>query len=258
MARGMNKVMVIGFLETDPEMRHTTAGQAVTAFSLSTTRRWTTNSGEARESTEWFNVVAWSGLAEAASQFLRKDQRVHVQGHLQTRIWEDTGGQRHARTEIVAETLIPMDCRDNSPAAAASGYGDAMAACLNKVMIIGNLGRDPEMRYTPEGQAVTCFSLAATRKWTTTDGERRDATEWFNVVSWGNLAEICNQYLAKGRRVYVEGELRTRGWEQPDGRKLFRTELVASEMIMLGPRPRAGGLEQPPTTGKEELEYDPS
>jgi single-strand DNA-binding protein len=110
-------------------------------------------------------------------------------------------------------------------------------------MVIGNLGRDPEMRYTPGGQAVTSFSLAATRKWTTASGERKDATEWFNVVCWGSLAEICNQYLTKGRRVYVEGELRTRGWEQPDGYKFFRTELVADEMIMLGPRPQVGEIE---------------
>jgi len=258
MARGMNKVMVIGFLETGPELRHTAAGQAVTSFSLSTTRRWTTNSGEARELTEWFNVVAWGGLAEAASRLLRKHQRVYAQGHLQTRSWTDAEGQRHARTEIVADALIPMDSWDAVPEALASGNGDTMPACLNKVMVIGNLGRDPEMRYTPEGHAMTCFSLAVTRKWTTTGAERKDATEWFSVVTWGNLAEICNQYLARGRRVYVEGELRTRGWEQPDGRKLFRTELVASEMIMLGPRPRSSGSEQVPSAFKEELDYDPS
>jgi single-strand DNA-binding protein len=107
-------------------------------------------------------------------------------------------------------------------------------------MVIGNVGRDPEMRYTPRGQAVTSFSLAASRHWTTANGERRDATEWFNVVSWGSLAEICNQYLTKGRRVYVEGELRTRSWEEPDGKRHFRTELVANEMILLGPRPKPG------------------
>jgi single-strand DNA-binding protein len=95
------------------------------------------------------------------------------------------------------------------------------------------------MRYTPDGQAVTSFSLATTRTWMSNNGGRCDTTEWFNVVSWGSLAEICNQYLSKGRRVYIEGELRTRGWEQADGRKHFRTELVANEMIMLGPRPRS-------------------
>lgn len=111
-----------------------------------------------------------------------------------------------------------------------------MSRGLNKVMVIGHLGRDPEMRYTPSGRPVTTFTVATTRAWHSSDGERHEETEWFNVVAWGSLAEICNQYLAKGRRVYVEGELRTRGWEQADGKKHFRTELVTNEMIMLGPR----------------------
>jgi single-strand DNA-binding protein len=107
---------------------------------------------------------------------------------------------------------------------------------LNKVMIIGQLGRDPEMRYTPSGRPVTSFSVATTRSWTSGDGDRREETEWFNVVAWGNLAEICKQYLRKGQSVYVEGRLQTRGWDDQDGKKHFRTELVASEMIILGDR----------------------
>ena len=107
---------------------------------------------------------------------------------------------------------------------------------LNKVMIIGQLGRDPEMRYTPSGRPVTSFSVSTTRSWTSGDGDRREETEWFNVVAWGNLAEICKQYLHKGQPVYVEGRLQTRGWEDPEGKKHFRTELVANEVIILGER----------------------
>ena len=109
-------------------------------------------------------------------------------------------------------------------------------ASLNKVMIIGNLGRNPEMRYTPNGKAVTSFSVATNRTWVNADGQRREDTEWFNVVAWGNLAEICKQYLSKGQQVYVEGRLQTRGWEDQDGKKHYRTELVVNEMIMLGER----------------------
>jgi single-strand DNA-binding protein len=235
----MNKVTVIGFVEREPEMRRTPDGQAVASFGVSTQRRWTTNAGEARESTEWFHLVAWGALAEAVDQRLEKGQRVYAQGHLQTRRWEDAGGQRHVCTEVVTDTVIPMDGRDG--AGNPDHSLEEMPLCLNRIMVIGNLGRDPEMRYTPGGQAVTSFSLAATRKWTTARGDRRDATEWFNVITWGSLAEICSQFLSKGRRVYVEGELRTRGWEQPGGMKQFRTELVANEMIMLGPRPSANG-----------------
>jgi len=108
-----------------------------------------------------------------------------------------------------------------------------MSRGLNKVMIIGHLGKDPEMRYTPSGKPVTCFSVVTSRNWVTANGERREDTEWFNVVAWGDLAEICNQYLTKGRQVYIEGRLQTRSWEDSEGRRHSRTELVAQEMIML-------------------------
>lgn len=111
-----------------------------------------------------------------------------------------------------------------------------MTRGLNKVMIIGNIGRDPELRYTPSGKPVTSFSLASSRSWIAPDGERREETEWFNIVAWGNLAEICNQKLAKSQQVYVEGRLQTRSWEDDRGQRHFRTEIVANEMIILGPR----------------------
>jgi single-strand DNA-binding protein len=109
-----------------------------------------------------------------------------------------------------------------------------MSRGLNKLMIIGHLGRDPEMRYTPSGRPVTTFSVATSRSWHSADGERHEETEWFNVVAWGSLAEICNQHLRKGQQVYVEGRLQTRRWEDSEGNKHYTTELVAKEMIMLG------------------------
>ena len=129
-----------------------------------------------------------------------------------------------------------------------------MGRGLNKVMIIGNLGRDPEMRYTPSGKPVTSFSLASSRTWVSADGERREETEWFNVVAWGNLAEICNQHLMKGQQVYIEGRLQTRCWEDDNGQRHFRTEVVANEMIVLGSRVRdeaplsAGAYDTPEET----------
>jgi single-strand DNA-binding protein len=111
-----------------------------------------------------------------------------------------------------------------------------MARGLNKVIIIGIVGRDPEMRFTPSGRPVTSFSVATSRTWVSAEGERREETEWFNVVAWGNLAEICKGHLSKNQQVYVEGRLQTRGWEDEHGKKHFRTELVANEMILLGDR----------------------
>jgi single-strand DNA-binding protein len=132
----------------------------------------------------------------------------------------------------------------------------AKVKCLNKVMVIGYVGRDPEMRYTPSGKPVTSFSVGATRSWTSSEGERREETEWFNVVAWGNLAEICKQYLSKGRHVYVEGRLQTRSWDDQEGKKHFRAELVAREMIMLdSPREASGGDEATADVGEEEFPF---
>ena len=111
-----------------------------------------------------------------------------------------------------------------------------MSRGLNKVMIIGYLGKDPEMRYTPSGSPVTTFNVATDRSWNTSDGERRTETEWFNIVAWGSLAEICNQYLTKGRQVYIDGRLQSRSWNDKEGNQHTSIEVVANEMIMLDHR----------------------
>ncbi|MEO7838271.1 MAG: single-stranded DNA-binding protein [Anaerolineales bacterium] len=111
-----------------------------------------------------------------------------------------------------------------------------MSRGLNKVQIIGHLGREPEMRYTPSGRPVTTFTVAVSRTWNTGDGERHSETEWFNVVAWGNLAEICKQYLTKGQQVYIEGRLQTRRWDDKEGVKHTSVEVIANEMMMVGDR----------------------
>jgi len=130
-----------------------------------------------------------------------------------------------------------------------------MSRGLNKVILIGRLGRDPEMRYTPSGKPVTSFSVATTRSWVNADGERREETEWFNVVAWGNLAEICKQCLSKGQQVYIEGRLQTRGWEDESGNKHYRTEVVANEMIALGERREAQVAKQAKADEAEEFPF---
>jgi len=107
---------------------------------------------------------------------------------------------------------------------------------LNKVMVIGNVGKDPEMRFTPSGKPVTSFSVATNRVFTTAEGERKQETEWFNIVVWGRQAENCNQFLTKGKRVYIEGELRTRTWEGQDGQKRSRVEVHAFRVDFLDRR----------------------
>ncbi|OIO52302.1 single-stranded DNA-binding protein [Candidatus Uhrbacteria bacterium CG_4_10_14_0_8_um_filter_58_22] len=113
---------------------------------------------------------------------------------------------------------------------------------LNRAMIIGNLTRDPEMRTTPNGQNVATFGVATNHTWTDSSGQRQEKAEFHNIVAWGKLAEICSQYLGKGRKVYIEGRLQTREWESQDGAKRNRTEIVAENMIMLD---RAGAGSAP-------------
>jgi len=108
-----------------------------------------------------------------------------------------------------------------------------MSKDLNKVQIIGRLGKDPELRFTPQGTPVANFTVAAGRQWKDPNGEQREETEWFPIVVWNNLAEICNQYLTKGSRVYIEGRLQTRSWDDENGQKRFKTEVIANDMIIL-------------------------
>lgn len=113
---------------------------------------------------------------------------------------------------------------------------------VNKVILIGNLGANPELRYTQGQQAVANLRLATTEKWTDKSGQKQEATEWHRVVVWGKQAEICNQYLTKGRQIFVEGSIRTRQWQDQQGQKRYTTEIVARNVQMLGGR---GGEQRP-------------
>jgi len=128
---------------------------------------------------------------------------------------------------------------------------------LNKVMLLGRLGRDPEVRYTASGKAVASFTLATSETWRDQDGADKERTEWHRIVAWGRLGEICGEYLGKGKQVYLEGRIQTRDWEDRDGNKRTTVEIIASDMIMLGgPGGMAGrGSEesrQQPQRGRKE------
>lgn len=114
-------------------------------------------------------------------------------------------------------------------------------ASVNKVIILGNLGKDPELRNTSNGKAVTTLTVATSETWNDANGQRQEKTEWHTIVVWGRSAENCKQYLSKGRSVYVEGRLQTRKWQDKEGKDQYTTEIVAAEMQMLDGRPGAGG-----------------
>jgi single-strand DNA-binding protein len=125
-----------------------------------------------------------------------------------------------------------------------------MARSLNRVQLIGNLTRDPELRYTPNGIAVCTFGLATNRAWTTEGGEKHDEAEFHRIVAWNKLAELCSQFLVKGRKVYVEGRLSTRSWNAQDGTQKSITEIVISDMILLDSKRAEGETQVEGSEGK--------
>ena len=133
---------------------------------------------------------------------------------------------------------------------------------LNKVLLIGNLGRDPEVRSTTSGQPVASFTLATSRRWKDKNGQRQEQTEWHNIVCWGRQAEVAGQYLTKGKQIYVEGRIQTRSWEdRQSGEKRYRTEIVCDNFQMLGSRGDAEGMgggrstAAPPETSYDDIGY---
>lgn len=120
-----------------------------------------------------------------------------------------------------------------------------MARSVNKVILIGNLGKDPELRYAPSGSAVANFSLATSEQWKDQEGNPQERTSWHNIVVWGKLAEIASEYLKKGRKVYVEGRIQYRDYEGKDGNKRYVTEVVVNDLVMLGSRQDGGEKEEP-------------
>jgi single-strand DNA-binding protein len=133
-----------------------------------------------------------------------------------------------------------------------------MSRGLNKIMLIGNLGRDPEMRFTPSGKPVTDFSLAVNRRRRSSEGDLTDETEWFRIVCWDRLAEITDQYLSKGTQIYVEGRLQTRRYTANDGTERTSVDVIANELIILTPRGEraSGGVREPSSRGQESQDSD--
>lgn len=126
-----------------------------------------------------------------------------------------------------------------------------MAKSLNRVQLIGNLTRDPELRYTPQGTAVCSFGIATNRSWTTDSGEKKDEADFHRIVAWNKLAELCGQFLTKGRKVYVEGRLSTRNWTGQDGAQKSTTEVIISDMILLDSTGRKTELPEEPVIDEE-------
>ncbi|SBZ44225.1 single-strand binding protein [Klebsiella pneumoniae] len=209
-ARGVNKVILVGHLGQDPEVRYMPNGGAVANLTLATSETWRDKqTGEMRENTEWHRVVMF------------------IEGQLRTRNWQDNStGDGFKRQNNGLRRFIM----------AARG--------VNKVILVGHLGQDPEVRYMPNGGAVANLTLATSETWRDKQtGEMRENTEWHRVVMFGKLAEVAGEYLRKGAQVYIEGQLRTRNWQDDAGVTRYVTEVLVGQngtMQMLGGRRESG------------------
>lgn len=227
----LNRAQVIGHLTQAPEVRQTPNGQAVGDLNIVTRSVFTDASGKTIQTTAYYSVVVWRGLADIASRFLKKGSQVYISGRLQTDEWEDDKGQKRSKTRLTADDMIMLDPKmPQAPVAAGSAVGGG----LNQVEVLGNATRDPELRQTPNGEKVCNFGVATNFVWKDRSGQDQEKTEFHNVVVWGPLAESVSQAIRKGRKVYVSGRLQTRSWETPDGQKRYSTEIVAEKALALG------------------------
>ncbi len=265
MASSLNKVMVIGNVGKEPDLRYTPDGTATSKFSVAANRVWTTPEGEKREETEWFNIVTWRDLAEKCSAYVKKGQKVYVEGRQQTRKWTDPQGVEKRFTDLIAYRIVLMW----KPRSAAGGEdegdgatvledsGDAgnsgMDDSLNSLMVIGTLLKDPEMHQSPDGNSRTNFTVVVKRGWKSPDGEHREETELVSVVAWKKLAETIGNNMAKGQRVFVEGRLQTRKWTDPEGVEKRLMSLVANQVVFAF-KPRTTGA----PVGEEETSGPPA
>ena len=232
--RNLNKVQLIGHLVAEPEMRYNDKGDAITNFSVASGYTWSgENEDEEHEETEVFHITVWGKKGELCNQHLTKDVRVYVEGR-QTSRPEDAGhGAGSQTSRIIAQDVILLGDK--------RAKGSGLEKDLNRIQIIGRLGRDPEARNTAQGKLVVNFSVATGGKWQDRSGREIDDTEWFKIVAWDRLADICKSYLKKGSRVYLEGRLKTRKWTDRNDQDRYTTELIARDMLMLSGREGEGG-----------------
>lgn len=209
----------IGSVET-----RNTDNTTITNLRLATSRRF----GD-EERTEWHNIVLFGRKAEVAGEHLEKGSKLQVTGRIQTRKWQDKDGNDRYTTEVVASDMEFLGKSGGS---------------VNRVILTGNLGADPDVRYTQSQTAVVSFTMATTEKYKDADGKTQERTEWHKLVAFGKVAEYCGNYLAKGSKVFVEGRMQTRKWQDKDGNDRYTTEIIVDSLENLTGKKADEGSEQ--------------
>lgn len=230
----LNRIQLIGYLTQPVSLRQTPGGTSVADLNIGTPYTFTTDAGQTLAGTGYHSVVAWSGMADVAAQYLRPGSQVFLSGRLQTDSWDDAqSGEKKSKTRIIAMDLIMLDPK-NGQLKAPEGAPE-LASCLNRVDLIGNLTKDPEARTTTSGKSVVSMGVATNERWKDKQsGEIKERVEYHNVVLWGDLAKHCSEHLKKGQRIHVSGRVQTRSWETPQGQKRYTTEVNADTVSLLG------------------------
>lgn len=230
----INDVILIGYITKPIELRKTPVGQSVTTIDVVTCRRKNVD-GEEKNNITHHTVVLWRKQAEYAATHFKKGTQVCIIGRLQTRKWESKDGVTKIRTEIIADNIsLAESVRDG-----VKPNINNFISSVNSVRIYGNIVKEFEVRKTPAGNKVTNLIVATKFVRINKDGKKEDRPEYNNIVVWDDLAELAQQYLTKGSKVFIEGAVVNRVWESPEGYKKVATEVIAEKLIPTSIAPNA-------------------
>ncbi len=297
MAKSVNKVFLWGRADEDPEIQSTPNGAIVANLTLATSDRFQDAQGNWQDRTEWHNLVAFKRTAEIFRDYVKKGSKLYVEGKLTTRSWDDKeSGQKRYKTEVVAFDISLLSAResgsvggasrpassDQRPMDGADDYGvrppyvqpaeisdgiaeqaEIIAKRSNRVFLLGNVGKDPEIRSTPSGAIVASFGLATSDRFQDQQVNWQDRTEWHNMKAFKRTAEIVRDYVKRGSKLYIEGKITTNSWEDKEThQKRYRTEIIVKDLSLLSGREEgagsasAGGYSRPASSSTSVASFD--
>ncbi len=232
----LNRVQLIGYQTQPVNVRQTPGGTSVTDLNLVVPTNFKSENGQTLSGKSFHTVTVWGGLAEVCGQFVRPGAQIFIAGRLQTDSWDDEQTkEKRSKTKVVAGEMILLDPKSGQMEAPLNA-SQILGSC-NRADIIGNVTKDPEMRTTTSGLKVLTVGVATNDSWKDkATGEKKEKSEFHNVVIWGALAEEVSQHVKKGNRVFVSGRVQTRSWETQAGAKRYTTEVIAEQFTLLGVR----------------------
>ena len=295
MAKSVNKVFLWGKVDDDPEIQSTPNGAIMANLTLSTSDRFQDPQGNWQDRTEWHNLVAFKRTAEIIRDYVKKGSRLYIEGKLTTRRWDDKEGAKRYKTEVVAFDISLLSAREGGSVGGSSRparsdqrpmggtddfvaqppyvqqaeisdgvaeQAEIIAKRSNRVFLLGNVGKNPEIRSSASGVMVVTLGLATSDRVQDAQGNWQDHTDWHNLVAFKRTAEIIRDYVHKGSKLYVEGKIQTRSWDDQSGQKRYKTEIIVNDLSLLSGREEgsggagAGGYSRPASTPASAASFD--